>query len=127
QLAEHHAQVFRPWGSYEVLAQGEKYKVKRLIVHPGGKLSLQKHLHRSEHWVVVSGTALVTVEQSHFLLKPNESTYIQMGHLHRLENPGKMDLVMIEVQVGEYTGEDDIIRVEDDYGRTPSTLKSVKE
>lgn len=117
QLAEHHDLVYRPWGAYEILANGEKYKAKRLTVKPGCKLSLQKHLHRSEHWVVVSGTALVTVEQEQFLLKPNESTYIQMGHVHRLENQGKVNLVMIEVQVGEYTGEDDIIRLADDYGR----------
>ncbi|BBP45133.1 mannose-1-phosphate guanylyltransferase/mannose-6-phosphate isomerase [Thiosulfatimonas sediminis] len=117
QLVEHHDLVYRPWGSYEVLAFGDKYKVKRLTVKPGCKLSLQKHLHRSEHWVVVSGTALVTIENESFLLKPNESTYIQMGNLHRLENQGKVNLVMVEVQVGEYTGEDDIIRVADDYGR----------
>jgi mannose-1-phosphate guanylyltransferase len=117
KLAEHHDLVYRPWGSYEILAFGEKYKVKRLTVKPGCKLSLQKHLHRSEHWVVVSGVALVTIEDDNFFLKPNESTYIQMGHLHRLENQGKVNLVMIEVQVGEYTGEDDIIRIADDYGR----------
>lgn len=95
----------------------EGYKVKRIVVKPGGRLSLQKHFHRNEHSIVVSGTALVTVDDNRFLVRPNESTYIKVGQVHRLENEGKIDLLMIEVQVGEYTGEDDIVRLEDVYGR----------
>jgi mannose-1-phosphate guanylyltransferase len=117
ELTEVHRLVHRPWGTYEVLQGGAQYKVKRIVVKPGSKLSLQKHYHRSEHWIVVSGTATVTIETETFLVRPNESTYIKMGQLHRLENQGKIDLVMIEVQVGEYTGEDDIVRVGDIYGR----------
>ncbi|KAF3981572.1 MAG: mannose-1-phosphate guanylyltransferase/mannose-6-phosphate isomerase [Methylococcales symbiont of Hymedesmia sp. n. MRB-2018] len=113
ELAEIHRLVQRPWGTYEVLATSASYKVKRLVVNPGSKLSLQKHYHRNEHWIVVSGTATVTVGDKHFLVRPNESTYIQMGKLHRLANNGKIDLVMIEAQVGEYTGEDDIVRIEE--------------
>ena len=117
QLAEIHRLAHRPWGTYEVLQDADQYKVKRIVVKPGSKLSLQKHFHRNEHWIVVSGTATVTVDTDTFLVRPNESTYIKMGQVHRLENHGKIDLVMIEVQVGEYTGEDDIIRVDDVYGR----------
>lgn len=117
ELSEIHQLVHRPWGTYEVLKGSPSYKVKRIIVKPGKKLSLQKHQHRSEHWVVVSGTATVTVDDNVFLIRPNESTYIQAGQLHRLENKGKIDLVMVEVQVGEYTGEDDIERFDDVYGR----------
>lgn len=118
ELAEVHRLAYRPWGTYEVLVSAEQYKVKRIVVKPNAKLSLQKHFHRNEHWVVVSGTATVTVDDRVFLVRPNESTYIQMGQLHRLENQGKIDLVMIEVQVGEYTGEDDIVRMDDSYGRS---------
>ncbi|WEJ62525.1 mannose-1-phosphate guanylyltransferase/mannose-6-phosphate isomerase [Thiomicrorhabdus lithotrophica] len=117
ELTEIHRLAFRPWGSYEVLVNTEGYKVKRIIVKPDGRLSLQKHFHRNEHWIVVSGTATVTVDDKRCLVRPNESTYIKMGQTHRLENEGKIDLVMIEVQVGEYTGEDDIVRIEDVYGR----------
>ncbi|MDX1351756.1 MAG: mannose-1-phosphate guanylyltransferase/mannose-6-phosphate isomerase [Thiomicrorhabdus sp.] len=117
ELADIHRLAFRPWGSYEVLVNTEGYKVKRIIVKPGGRLSLQKHFHRNEHWIVVSGTATVTVDDKRCLVRPNESTYIKMGQTHRLENQGKIDLVMIEVQVGEYTGEDDIVRLDDIYGR----------
>ncbi|MEA1989597.1 MAG: mannose-1-phosphate guanylyltransferase/mannose-6-phosphate isomerase [Pseudomonadota bacterium] len=117
ELSEIHRLAFRPWGSYEVLVNTEGYKVKRIVVKPGGRLSLQKHFHRNEHWIVVSGTATVTVDDNRSLVRPNESTYIKMGQLHRLENEGKIDLVMIEVQVGEYTGEDDIVRIDDIYGR----------
>ncbi|MDG6773614.1 mannose-1-phosphate guanylyltransferase/mannose-6-phosphate isomerase [Thiomicrorhabdus sp. ZW0627] len=117
ELAEIHRLAYRPWGTYEVLIDSEQYKVKRIVVKPGSKLSLQKHFHRNEHWIVVSGTATVTVDSDVFLVRANESTYIQMGQVHRLENQGKIDLVMIEVQVGEYTGEDDIVRIEDIYGR----------
>lgn len=118
QLAEIHRLAHRPWGTYEVLVDTEGYKVKRIVVKPGGRLSLQKHFHRNEHWIVVSGTATVTVDQETKLVRPNESTYIKMGQVHRLENDGKIDLVMIEVQVGEYTGEDDIVRIEDIYSRS---------
>jgi mannose-1-phosphate guanylyltransferase len=109
--------VSRPWGTYTVLENSERYKIKTIMVSPGGRLSLQKHLHRSEHWVVVSGTATVTVGEKVFLVRPNESTYIPAGEVHRLQNEGKLPLVIVEVQVGEYTGEDDIIRMEDDYKR----------
>jgi mannose-1-phosphate guanylyltransferase len=117
ELCDVHRLAYRPWGSYEVLLDTPKYKIKRIIVAPGKKLSLQKHFHRSEHWVVVSGTAEVTNGDQIMTVRPNESTYIPMGVVHRLENKGKIDLVMIEVQVGEYTGEDDIVRLEDSYGR----------
>lgn len=117
ELCDIHRLAYRPWGSYEVLLDTKKYKIKRIIVSPGKKLSLQKHFHRSEHWVVVSGTAEVTNGEQVMTVRPNESTYIPMGTVHRLENKGKIDLVMIEVQVGEYTGEDDIVRIEDAYGR----------
>jgi mannose-1-phosphate guanylyltransferase len=116
-LAEVHHLVHRPWGTYEVLVTDGRYKVKRIVVKPGGRLSLQKHHHRNEHWVVVSGTASVTVDTDRQLVSANESMYIRMGQAHRLENDGHIDLVMIEVQVGDYVGEDDIIRLEDVYGR----------
>ena len=109
--------VNRPWGTYSVLESSESYKMKRIVVKPGKRLSLQKHLHRSEHWVVVSGTATCTVGDKVFLVRPNESTYIPAGTVHRLQNEGKLPLVIVEVQVGEYTGEDDIIRMEDDFHR----------
>lgn len=118
ELTEIHRLAHRPWGTYEVLIDSHQYKVKRIVVKPGEKLSLQKHYHRNEHWVVVSGTASVTVDDDVFLVRPNESTYIKMGQVHRLENHGKIDLVMIEVQVGEYTGEDDIVRLDDVYERS---------
>lgn len=117
-LTENHVLVHRPWGSYEILNDSYNYKVKRIIVKSGGKLSLQKHFYRNEHWVVVSGTASVTVNDNCFLVKQNESTYIKMGQIHRLENKENFDLVMIEVQVGEYTGEDDIVRIDDVYVRS---------
>ena len=109
--------VSRPWGTYSVLESSDNYKMKRIVVKPGERLSLQKHLHRSEHWVVVSGTATCTVGDKVFYVRPNESTYIPVGEVHRLQNEGRLPLVIVEVQVGEYTGEDDIIRVEDDYHR----------
>lgn len=117
EMAEIHRLAHRPWGTYEVLVNTKGYKVKRIMVKPGGRLSLQKHYHRNEHWIVVSGTATVTVDDEVKLVRPNESTYIKMGQMHRLENHGKIDLYMVEVQVGEYTGEDDIVRVDDVYGR----------
>lgn len=112
-----HRTVYRPWGSYTVLEQQERYQIKRITVTPGAKLSLQKHHHRHEHWVVVSGTASITNGEETFLLYENQSTYIPAGVRHRLENPGVMDLELIEVQNGSYLGEDDIVRFEDDYGR----------
>jgi mannose-6-phosphate isomerase len=108
----------RPWGTYTVLEESANYKIKRIEVQPGGRLSLQKHHHRSEHWIVVSGTAKVTCEERVFQVNVNESTYIPIGSHHRLENPGKIPLVIIEVQNGEYLGEDDIIRFDDDYQRS---------
>jgi mannose-1-phosphate guanylyltransferase/mannose-6-phosphate isomerase len=112
-----HREVFRPWGSYEGIQQGERYQVKRIKVKPGEKLSLQLHHHRSEHWIVVRGTAEVTRGDETFTLAENESTYIPLGVRHRLANPGKLVLEMIEVQVGPYLGEDDIVRFQDQYGR----------
>jgi mannose-6-phosphate isomerase len=107
----------RPWGQYTILEQGPTYKIKKVEVHPQQRLSLQKHLHRSEHWIVVSGTARVTCGNQDLLLRVNESTYVPMGTEHRLENPGHIPLVLIEVQNGEYLEEDDIVRFDDDYGR----------
>ena len=116
-LPQIHVTVHRPWGTYTVLEDTPGYKIKRIVVAPGKRLSLQKHFHRNEHWIVVSGTAMVTVGEESYLVRPNESTYIRMGEAHRLENPGRIDLVLIEAQVGEYTGEDDIVRISDDYQR----------
>ena len=107
----------RPWGKFAVLEEGERYKIKRIVVEPGQRLSLQKHYHRSEHWVVIKGTAKVTVGDEEKLVHENESIYVPKGFIHRLENPGKLPLELIEVQVGEYVGEDDIVRIEDIYGR----------
>jgi mannose-1-phosphate guanylyltransferase len=112
-----HATVYRPWGTYTVLEDREGYKIKKIVVKVGKRLSLQKHFHRNEHWIVVSGTATVTIGNKVKLIRPNESTYIKMGEIHRLENEGKIPVVLIEAQVGEYTGEDDIIRIEDDFQR----------
>ena len=112
-----HLTAHRPWGTYTILEENHKYKIKRIVVKPGKRLSLQKHFHRSEHWIVVEGTALVMVQDKETLVRPNESTYIPMGNTHRLENPGKVDVVLIEAQVGEYLGEDDIVRIEDDFKR----------
>ncbi len=112
-----HRTVHRPWGSYTVLGEGPQYKMKRIEVKPGASLSLQMHHHRSEHWVVVSGAALIVNGDKEILLNTNQSTYIPAGHKHRLSNPGVLDLVLIEVQSGEYLGEDDIVRFEDKYGR----------
>ncbi|MGJ8668470.1 MAG: mannose-1-phosphate guanylyltransferase/mannose-6-phosphate isomerase [Oceanococcus sp.] len=112
-----HPKVYRPWGSYEGIDSGERHQVKRIVVAPGQKLSLQMHHHRSEHWIVVKGTAKVTRGEDIFLLGEDESTYIPVGTRHRLENPGTIQLEMIEVQTGSYLGEDDIVRFADDYGR----------
>jgi mannose-1-phosphate guanylyltransferase/mannose-6-phosphate isomerase len=116
-----HREVFRPWGSYDSVDAGPRFQVKRLTVKPGAKLSLQKHAHRAEHWVVVSGTARITRDDQVFVLKENESTYIPIGAVHRIENPGSELLQIIEVQSGGYLGEDDIVRIEDTYGRTGRT------
>ena len=114
-----HREVFRPWGSYEGVEQGDRYQVKRIRVKPGERLSLQMHHHRAEHWIVVRGTAEVTRGEEVFMLAENESTYIPLGVTHRLANPGRLPLELIEVQVGAYLGEDDIVRFEDAYGRSP--------
>jgi mannose-1-phosphate guanylyltransferase / mannose-6-phosphate isomerase len=117
ELAEIHQTAHRPWGTYTVLEEGNNFKIKRIVVKPGNRLSLQMHHHRSEHWVVVSGMARVTNGDEEFFVAPNESTFIPAGCQHRLENPGVLDLVMIEVQSGDYVGEDDIVRFDDQYGR----------
>ena len=114
---ELHREVFRPWGKYDAIDNGDGYQVKRITVKPGAKLSVQMHHHRAEHWVVVSGSARVTKGHEEFLLSKNESTYIPVGVVHALENPGKVELELIEVQSGSYLGEDDIVRFEDIYGR----------
>jgi mannose-1-phosphate guanylyltransferase/mannose-6-phosphate isomerase len=114
-----HTQVHRPWGTYETMDRGERFQTKRIVVKPGEKLSLQMHHHRSEHWIVVSGTARVVVDDKVSLLQENQSIYIPAGSTHRLENPGKIPLHLIEVQCGSYLGEDDIVRFEDSYGRVP--------
>ena len=112
-----HRKVFRPWGWYDGVDAGARFQVKRIVVKPGGTLSLQMHHHRAEHWIVVSGTAKVTRGEENFLVSENQSTFIPLGTTHRLENPGKVELEMIEVQSGSYLGEDDIVRFEDVYGR----------
>ena len=117
QLHNIHLKGYRPWGTYTVLEDTPGYKIKRIEVNPGKRLSLQKHFHRNEHWIVVSGTATVTVGNEVRLVRPNESTYIKMGQIHRLENEGKIPVILIEAQVGEYTEEDDIVRIEDDFKR----------
>lgn len=116
--AENHRKVYRPWGYYDSIDSGERFQVKRIVVNPGASLSLQMHYHRAEHWIVVSGTAKVTCGEEVLLLSENESTYIPLGTTHRLENPGRLPLEMIEVQSGSYLGEDDIVRFEDTYGRS---------
>ncbi|WP_422409256.1 MULTISPECIES: mannose-1-phosphate guanylyltransferase/mannose-6-phosphate isomerase [unclassified Endozoicomonas] len=115
--AKLHRKVYRPWGAYDSIDMGDRFQVKRITVKPGAQLSLQMHHHRAEHWIVVKGTALVTNGDQEILLTENQSTYIPIGVVHRLENPGKFDLELIEVQSGGYLGEDDIVRFEDTYGR----------
>jgi mannose-1-phosphate guanylyltransferase/mannose-6-phosphate isomerase len=117
ESAEAHLRVYRPWGWYERIQIGPRFQVKRIQVKPGARLSLQKHMHRAEHWVVVHGTAEVTVDERTWLMQENEAAYLPVGCVHRLANPGKIPLQIIEVQVGSYTGEDDIVRIEDVYGR----------
>jgi mannose-1-phosphate guanylyltransferase / mannose-6-phosphate isomerase len=112
-----HNRTYRPWGFYESLITGDRFQVKRIVVTPGGKLSLQSHFHRAEHWVVVNGTARVTRDNETLILRENESVYLPLGCAHRLENPGLIPLTLIEVQSGAYLGEDDIVRIEDTYGR----------
>ena len=116
-----HREVFRPWGSYDSLESGPRFQVKRLKIKPGATLSLQLHHHRAEHWIVVAGTARVTRGEEQFLLEENQSTYIPVGVKHRIENPGMIALEIIEVQSGSYLGEDDIVRLEDRYGRQGTT------
>jgi len=113
-----HREVYRPWGKYDSIDNGNRYQVKRITVSPGAKLSVQMHHHRAEHWIVVTGTAKVTNGEETYLVTENESTYIPIGQVHALENPGVVALEMIEVQSGSYLGEDDIVRFEDKYGRS---------
>lgn len=120
------ARTHRPWGWFQTMDEGHRFKVKRLCVKPGAKLSLQKHWHRNEHWVVVTGTAMVTCGDKEFTLRENESTYIAAGTAHRLANPGQVELHMVEVQSGEYVGEDDIVRIADDYGRQGEDKPAVR-
>lgn len=115
--ATQHPRDFRPWGWFESIAVGDRFQVKRIVVHPGAALSLQSHVHRAEHWIVVEGTAKVTIDNSEKLISENQSVYIPLGAVHRLENPGKVPMVLIEVQTGSYLGEDDITRYEDVYAR----------
>lgn len=117
EICKTHLTTHRPWGTYTILEDSQGYKLKKIVVKPGKRLSLQKHFHRNEHWIVVSGTATVRVGDETKLVRPNESTYIKMGEVHRLSNEGKIPVVLIEAQVGEYTQEDDIIRFNDDFGR----------
>ena len=115
--ADIHRKVYRPWGQYDLVDSGQRHQTKRIIVNPGAKLSLQKHHHRAEHWVVVKGTALITKGDEKLLISENESTYIPLGIVHCLENPGVIPLEIVEVQSGSYLGEDDIVRFDDQYGR----------
>jgi len=115
-----HRRVYRPWGSYEGVDAADRFQVKRIIVKPGACLSLQMHHHRAEHWVVVKGTAKVTIGDKIVTVNENESTYIPVGEKHRLGNPGLIELELIEIQTGAYLGEDDIVRLEDVYGREDS-------
>ena len=117
-MTQDHLKVHRPWGSYKSVDQGDRFQVKRIVVKEGGRLSLQMHHHRAEHWIVVRGTARVTIGDQVSILHENESIYVPIGSRHRLENPGKIDLELIEVQTGSYLGEDDIVRFEDDYHRS---------
>ena len=112
-----HKRIYRPWGYYQSVDDGSRYQVKRIVVQPGGRLSLQKHFHRAEHWIVVRGTAEVTLDADIRLVHENESIFLPIGCVHRLANPGKIDLELIEVQTGSYLGEDDIVRIEDVYNR----------
>ena len=121
-----HKKIFRPWGNYISLVQDKRWQVKRIEVSPGATLSLQMHHHRAEHWTVVEGTAKVEINEKVFILSENQSTFIPLGAKHRLSNPGKINLTLIEVQSGDYLGEDDIIRFEDQYGGNP-IIKDIKQ
>jgi mannose-1-phosphate guanylyltransferase/mannose-6-phosphate isomerase len=125
--AVNHRKVLRPWGSYDSIENGSRFQVKRIVVKPSASLSLQKHYHRAEHWIVVKGTAEVTRGKETFLLSENQSTYIPLGEVHRLHNPGKTPLEMIEVQSGSYLGEDDIVRMDDQYGRVVAISEAKKQ
>ena len=114
---DNHKKVYRPWGYYQTIDLADRFQVKRIMIKPGAKISNQIHYHRSEHWVVVEGTARITKDEEILLLHENESIYLPMGIKHRVENPGKIPLHLIEVQSGSYLGEDDIVRIEDIYGR----------
>jgi mannose-1-phosphate guanylyltransferase/mannose-6-phosphate isomerase len=120
---EQHTRNYRPWGFFETLSEGPRFQVKLLHVKPGAKLSMQMHHHRSEHWIVVKGTARVHIDQITRLVRENESVYINATQWHRLENPGKVPLEIVEIQSGTYLGEDDIIRAEDDYSRSPDETR----
>lgn len=120
---EENVTMYRPWGKYTTLAEGDGYKVKRIVINPGQSISLQIHYHRSEHWTVISGTGKLTLNEKEIIFRENESTYIPIGAAHRLENPGKMPLAIIEVQNGKYLGEDDIVRLEDAYGRVAAEIE----
>ena len=122
--AKVHSKVYRPWGAYESIDLGERFQVKRITVNPGAKLSLQKHYHRAEHWVVVKGTAKITRDTDEMILMENQSTYVPLGAVHRLENPGVIPLELIEIQTGSYLKEDDIVRLDDVYGRTKQEAQS---
>jgi mannose-6-phosphate isomerase-like protein (cupin superfamily) len=115
-------QCQRPWGFYESLMVGKMFQIKRICVKPGGVLSLQSHIHRSEHWIVVEGCAKVTIDEQVSIMGENRSIFVPLGAVHRLENPGKVELTLIEVQFGSYLGEDDIIRYDDIYGRAPKAV-----
>jgi len=115
--ATEHSEVFRPWGKYKTLEKSERYKIKKILVKPGETLSLQMHYHRTEHWVVIKGSAQVTIGEKTYFVHEGESTFVPKSTLHRLANPGKIPLEIIEVQNGEYVGEDDIVRFDDKYGR----------
>lgn len=125
--AKIHSKVYRPWGAYESIDLGDRFQVKRITVNPGAKLSLQKHFHRAEHWVVVKGTAKITRGTEEMILVENQSTYVPVGTVHRLENPGMIPLELIEIQTGSYLKEDDIVRLDDVYGRTQQETQSPKE
>ncbi len=124
EMAHSHRKVYRPWGWYDAIDAGERFQVKRIVVNPGARLSLQKHRYRAEHWVVVQGTAEVTNGEDCYLLGPNQSTYIPVGQMHRLANPGESPLEIIEIQSGDYLGEDDIVRYDDVYGRHATLPRS---
>ena len=120
-----HKKIYRPWGSYTSLIENQKWLVKSIEVNPGSKLSLQMHHHRTEHWIVVKGTAKVELDNKSFVLSENQSTFIPLGSRHRLSNPGKISLILIEIQSGDYIGEDDIVRFKDDYGRIHDWVKII--